>query len=762
MRSGTIAFLVGVTLLQLLPRLPSPIWALPLVLLAALAWVRPGVRWAAFLVAGFLWVWLRAGLVLGHGLPAALEGRDLVITGTVSGLPVRRGRGTRFAFDVASMRRSGGPRLASPGRIRLSWYGAVPALQPGARWRLIVRLKRPHGFFNPGGFDYERWLFVHRIRATGYVRDGPANRRLSAAAGHWIDRARQRLRDGILQALHGSPYAGVIAALAVGARSGIDAALWRMLRRTGTSHLVAISGLHIGLVAGLALFLARRLWALCGSLALRLAAPRAGALAGLAAALGYALLAGLSIPTQRALVMIAVVMVAQIAGRRWMALDILAAALGAVLIWDPLSVLAAGFWLSFGAVALMLYAMQGRVGTEGLWWRWGRVQLVLALGMLPLVLVFFDQQPLLGCLANLAAVPFLGFVLVPLVLAGTLLLPLLPSAAALLLHGAAEAFACLAALLKALASLPFAVWHHAVVSPWPFALAMVGVLMLLAPRGVPLRWVGLCWLLPLLVNLPARPPPGELWLSVLDVGQGLAAVARTHAHVLVFDTGPRFGRDFDAGRAVLVPFLRQAGVRRLDKVIVSHGDNDHIGGLASLLDAIPAAQVLSSVPRATRVPGARHCHAGQRWRWDGVAFRMLHPPPDSRRRGNNGSCVLRIEAAGQAVLLPGDIEAPAERALLRRYGRQLHAAVLIAPHHGSKTSSTAAFLRAVDPGTVLFAVGYRNRFRFPDAGVAARYAALGARSLRTGYAGALRVRIGRRGVTVSAWRPAARHYWNAP
>jgi competence protein ComEC len=315
--------------------------------------------------------------------------------------------------------------------------------------------------------------------------------------------------------------------------------------------------------------------------------------------------------------------------------------------------------------------------------------------------------------------------------------------------------------LEWVAALPGTQWVQAAPAPWTWAPAALGTLLLLAPRGVPGRWLGCLYLAPMLVWTPPAPPPGGLWFTLLDVGQGLAAVVRTHDHVLVYDTGPRFGPDFDTGAAVLVPYLRSQGIRRVDRLIVSHGDNDHIGGTASLLERFPAAAILSSVP-ARLPPGAQLCRRGRHWRWDGVEFRILHPGRKGAAHGNDASCVLRVTSAAGAVLLTGDIEAPAERILLTDVPGALRARVLVVPHHGSRSSSTPAFLAAVHPELALLPVGYRNRFRFPNPGVTARYRAAGVRMLDTAAEGAVTVRMapGARDLHVSTQRRSVRRYWH--
>lgn len=760
MYAGAISFLCGILLFQFAPELPNPRWLLLLIpAVGALFVLRSPWQVPAAGVVGVLWALLHAHWALASGLAPSLEGRDVLLEGRVASLPESRERAVRFIFDADTVRYAG-EEVSGPRRVRLSWYGAGPPLVIGERWQLVVRLKRPNGYSNPGGFDYEAWLLRQRIRATGYVREAELNRRLAPAPrsiGHW----RQQLSTHIGAALDPHPMRGVVEALAIGERSGIDPVQWQILNRTGTSHLVAISGLHIGLVAGLVFFLARWIWACSAWLSLRFPAQRAAAAAAAAAALGYAAMAGFSLPTQRALIMVAVVMAALFWQRAARPGRTLSLALVAVLVLDPLAVLAPGFWLSFGAVATILYAMSGRLG-RGPWFKqWGRVQWVIALGLFPALVIFFQQASLVAPLANLAAVPAVSFVIVPLVLVGAVLLFPLPWAGKALLTLAAEAMDLLWQGLVWLSQLPFATWAGSASTP-ALAAAVLGMLVLLAPRGLAGRWIGGVLCLPLLLTDAPRPASGQAWFTLLDVGQGLAAVVRTREHVLVYDTGPRFSASFDTGAAVVVPFLRREGIQQLDRLVISHGDNDHRGGAASLLQAYPTGTVLSADPGRIEAVAARPCTAGERWSWDGVSFAFLHPPADPAwAAGNDRSCVLRVEAGKDVLLLTGDIERAAEWRLLGS-AEPLTADVLVAPHHGSETSSGREFVAAVDARYALFPVGYRNRWDFPRPAVVERYRERGSVLLDSARHGAIGFRLGAaEGLGApSLHRPDTRRYWH--
>ncbi|WJW76777.1 DNA internalization-related competence protein ComEC/Rec2 [Thiohalobacter sp. IOR34] len=731
---SALGFLGGILLFLYPP--PAVAW----LLLPLLAW-RPARRRAPWLLAGALWAALHPPPEL---LDAALEGQDLLLRGSLVSLPAADTARQRFRFR-AEARRVGNDWQPFHHELRLSWYRAPLRLGAGDRWQFRVRLKRPRGFANPGGFDYGRWLRRQGFTATGYVRPSPDNRRLGAASGLPLLKLRQHLLRQIDRALEGRAGQGVVTALALGQREGIDPAQWQRLRATGTAHLVAISGLHVGLLAGLGFLLGRGLWSRSSHLTRRLAAQRAGALSAIALATAYALLAGFSIPTQRALLMVTLAGLVLLLGRPLRPMPLFGTALLGVLLLDPHAVQDPGFWLSFTAVGLLLWAGLGRRGPRPPLPRLQallRSSLLLTVGLAPVTALAFGQAAWLSPLANLLAIPWVTLLVVPLSLLGTALLGIGVEAGGTLLRLAAGGFEALDRVLGWLAALPGAAGWLPPPEPVALLLAVTGVLWLAAPRGFPGRWVAGLLLLPLLLLRPPQPPPGHAWFSLLDVGQGLAAVVRTRNHVLVYDTGPRFASGFETGSAVLRPFLLQAGLRAVDLLIVSHGDNDHIGGARGLTRSLPVYQVISSVPQRLDWRRAARCDRPRRWSWDGVGFELIHPAGRRRWRGNNASCVLRVVAAdGQALLLPGDIEAAAERALLHGTA-DLGADLLVVPHHGSRTSSTAAFIERVGPRYALFAVGYRNRFGFPRPEIAARYRQRGIRLLDTATAGAIHFRLG--------------------
>lgn len=761
MRTGSALFLLGVWCLTRLPDLPS-LWFLavfPAVLVFALrcSWLR----WPLWFLAGFLWALFRADIALDDRLEPELEGRVLTAIGEIDSLPTARDGVVRFDLRIAELGDAGNHHWPPLGKVRLSWYRAAPELVPGDRWKLTLKLKRPAGFMNPGGFDYEGWLFQQGIRATGYVVESPSNGKLESPNLLNVDRYRFAVRERLNPLFDGERRGPLIAALAVGDTGAMTSAHWRVLNRSGTTHLLAISGLHVAFFAGLCFLFAGRVWPLSASACRLLAAPHAASIAAVAGAIIYSALAGFSVPTQRSVVMIGVWMSLRVLHSQSAMSHVLALALLAVLLIDPFSALAPGFWLSFLAVAAIAWGLGNRVGQSGWWWRWGHVQWVVSVALIPILVAWFQQVPLVGIVANLVAVPWITFLAVPLILAGTMLFPIWAHAGELLLRVALWSLDLLWPFLQSLADTTWSVLGLQAPSVSALLSGTLGAAILLLPRGLPGRWLGMVWFLPLWFPPDTAPLPGEFDLALLDVGQGLSAVIRTHHHTLVYDTGPRFGADFNAGSAVVMPYLRHYGLRSIDTLVLSHGDNDHVGGLADVLDSIGVKRLLAGVPEAVPAPGATACRAGETWEWDGVVFAILHPPVNSALAGNNRSCVLRVSAAGRAALLTGDIEWEAERALVERASSALHAGVLIAPHHGSRTSSSPAFIDAVRPDVVLFPAGYRNRFGFPKKDIIVRYQRHGARVLDTGRSGAIEVRVSRVGLSIREVRRDTRRFWHS-
>ena len=776
MRAVVVFFVCGIAWLQWQSELPAGESLLLLagagLMLLVVGWRAAGIRFPVCLLAALLfgasWAGWRAQLRLADSLPAANEGRDIEVVGVVAGLPQAIERGLRFDFDVERA------SVTVPARISLAWYRgwrgqdddelhAAPAVAAGERWRLTVRLKRPHGNLNPHGQDFEAWLFERGIRATGYVRKAEGNVRIEALVarpGYLVERLRQAIRERFQRTLVDAPYAGILVALAIGDQRAIDPAYWRTFARTGVTHLLSVSGLHVTMVAGLAAWLVGVGWRRMPRLTLRLPAQKAMAVAGFLAAFAYALLAGFEVPAQRTLYMLMVVALALWTGRNVAASRVLAAALLIVLLIDPWAVLAAGFWLSFGAVGLLFYIGAGRLREQHWLAAWGRAQWAVTIGMLPALLALFQQFSLVSPVANAVAIPLVSLVITPLALLGTLPLtdPLL-----WLAHWLADG---LMQLLAWLAASGWAVWQQQAPPAWAVVLGGLGVGWLMLPRGFPARWLGAVAMLPLVLVPAPRPEEGTALVRALDVGQGLAVHVQTAGHDLLYDAGPAYSSDADAGDRVIVPYLRAQGVRRLDMLMISHQDKDHEGGAGAVLAAVPTRLLASSLPEAHALHGEtvlrQRCLDGQRWAWDGVGFEILHPTEGDYRDGaksNALSCVLKVSTATGSVLLTGDIEAKAEAELLARHGDALLSDVLVPPHHGSRSSSSPEFVGGVSPRLTFFSAGYRNRFGHPAADVVDRYAARGIDMHRTDREGALAVRMTAGDMGVESERAQRRRYW---
>ena len=733
----TIAFVAGVLVFHQSSHLPGFIWlpclwTLSGVLLYYRKWVSAGF------VLGWSWAFLVATLALNDNLRSEWEGKDLMIEGVVAGLPANFDRGVRFGFLIESIRDV--PDGKVPAKLRLSWYSPPEQVRAGDRWRIKVRLKRPHGSFNAAGFDYEKWLFVQGYRATGYVRNS-ASSQLLERGGHgyrwhiW----RQQIDDLLSENLYHRPMGGIVKALVIGSRNEISPGQWEVLRRTGTAHLVAISGLHIGLVAGLCFFLMHRAWARYGNL--RVSPQQVAALSAIILATVYAAMAGFSLPTRRALIMIAVVMGSIFFQRQLRPGRIMMIALLIIVVMDPFCVLSPGFWLSFGAVFLIAYILAGRIKAVNRWQGMLRVHAITAVGLTPLLLLYFQQVSVIAPLANLIAVPLVSLVIVPVCLVGTFFLTLVPVVGNALVAVGDYALNLMWVVLVWLSELPYAQVNLAGPPWWAIALSSAGIVLLFSPRGIPGRWLGLLIMLPLFFTVHPSLRPGTVLFTLMDVGQGLAAVVQTTQHTLVFDTGARFSRKFDMGKAVLTPFLRSRGIKSIDALIVSHGDNDHIGGAESLSQAFNIARTYASTPQQIGWIKALPCQAGQTWRWDRVEFNMLSPLVEFDNQDNENSCVLQVVSEAGSILLTGDIESKAEYRLVKEYGVRLASNYLVVPHHGSNTSSTMPFLRAVRPDYALIPVGYRNRYGFPRQEVLDRLTQLHIGIFKSATAGAIQIRL---------------------
>jgi competence protein ComEC len=723
MRTGMMALALGLLTLRFLPVLP-PVWFWLSLPVAALMLLPFRTYPLAFFLFGFSWACANAHWALDDRLPINLDGETRWVEGRVVGLPQNGEAVVRFELADARSRRE---HEKVPTLLRLAWYGGPP-VNSGEHWRLAVKLKRPAGLLNPHAFDYDAWLLAKRIGATGTVKDGV---RLQETRWAWRDSIRQRL-----QAVDAQGRTGALTALVLGDGAGLSREDWQVLQDTGTVHLLVISGQHIGLLAGLVYVLIAGL-ARYGLWPARLPwLPWACGLA-FAAALGYGLLAGFDVPVRRACVMIGLVLLWRLRFRHLGAWWPLLLALNGVLLLDPLASLQPGFWLSFAAVAVLIFIFGGRLGPWRWWHAWTRAQWLIAIGLGPILLVLGLPISLSGPLVNLLAVPWISLVVLPPALLGTLLLPI-PFVGEGLLWLAGGLIDLLFRGLALMAG-RFPAWVPAAVPWWIGALGALGALLLLMPRGVPLRLPG--WPLLLLLVFPPRQllPEGTAEIWQLDVGQGLAILVRTRHHTLLYDAGPRFG-DNDLGERVVLPTLRKLGVSALDLMLISHAHADHAGGAQAVAKGLPVKRVLSGEPLELPVAlQAEACESGRQWTWDGVQFSLWQWA--AARESNPKSCVLQIEANGERLLLTGDIDTAAERALLDS-PLAVPTDWLQSPHHGSRSSSSPALLAALQPAAALISRGQGNAFGHPHPTVIARYRQRGMAIHDSAEQGAIRLQLG--------------------
>lgn len=842
-----LAFLLGVVFVQqltVLPVLSSFVALFASLLLLYLVlynckWFtvyRPQITLVCLIISlilfGMLYSSFYAKQQMAYRLDDSLIGENLLINGFVSSIPATNEKAQRFEFVItkSGVLTTDGILIALlptakkvPEKIRISWYSSEP-VHAGEKWQLEVRLKPPRGFMNPGGFDYEAWLFQNGIDATGYVRKSALNQRQPdrvqaasiAAFMMPVNTIRQSLSKKI-DAISSKTVANnqfdtgqtdslaLIKALAIGDKSSIANHQWQVLRNTGTSHLMAISGLHIGLAAFFAYALIR--WLVPVFVMKRMPAQHIALSGGLIIAVLYAMVAGLSIPTQRAIIMLFILSLMMLLRRNHRPFDALGFALLLVLLFDPLAVLSIGFWFSFSAVAVIFIALTASNGSnqtlkekQKTWFhsvyftvssvlkQWVRLQLYITLFLLPLSLFMFQQASLVSPIANLLLIPYVSFLVVPLVLMAIIFSFLMPAVADFLFSLAAVLLDFIWPLLSWLAMQPYALWVRGDIDI--IKLLSLTMAMLLLYFSVNLsRFIFLCgqkcnqqqfvWTLrfiaallfsPLFITTKQALKTGEYKLTVLDVGQGSAAVLQTKKHVMVFDAGAKFSDKFDIGSSVVIPYLRSQGIQLLDYLIISHADNDHIGGAQAILDMLPETAVIGQGIENLASSNKQYCVEGKNWQWDGVYFSFISPMINNMAQGdalakrglrNNRSCVLQVSSAVGSLLFAGDIEKVGEQRLVAHYGKQLDSEILIVPHHGSKTSSTTAFINAVDPEVSIFSVGYKNRYKHPNKDVLQRYQEHGGSLLQTDKSGALTISLTHKtGRTIEKYRQTARRYWH--
>lgn len=704
----------------------------------------------AGLLCGIAWTSWYASTSLQIRLPERLESQPIQIEGIISSIPIPGQYGVNFLFAVNHM---------NDMQVRLTW-NTEQKLHVGDHYLLTVRLKHIHAMRNPGTYNYETWAFENHIMASGSVLSTKQQRFIDHTSMYPFNRLRQFVHDLLLEHLPQTTTSGWILALTIGERYMASQKDWQILRATGTNHLMAIAGLHIGLIAGFTHLVSSYLWRQSIYLCYLIPSDIAAGIMSIAVAWIYSALAGFALPTQRACLMVTIFLVGSLSRISFSGWQSWSLALFFVLMINPLSSLSESFWLSFLTIALIIYGMQGRLHPNNWWWKWFRVQWVIGVGLTPVALYFFQQTSLTGFLANSIAIPWLGFVVLPLCLTASILLLLNSVAAHVVLILADKSLFILWRFLEYVSELCFSVWLQPINSMYLLAATAIACLVFLAPRGMPGRLLSAIWILPLLLHEPARPAQSDYWFTVLDAGQGMSAIIQTRNHTLIYDAGAKFSDKFDIGDNVVVPFLNASGVKNVDMLVISHADNDHAGGMQAVMRSLKVKLVRSGATKKLHLSNKQACISGESWQWDGVNFEFIYPTVNELDMGNDGSCVLKVSASGGSVLLTGDIEKYAESLIITR-NKGFAVNIMTAPHHGSKTSGLSSFLDRVDPQYVIISAGYRNRYRLPHQSILRDYARRGVLVLNTATSGAIQFRISSASDALIPYqyRYANQYYW---
>jgi len=703
---------------------------------------------AVFLL-GFAWMSLFSNQIINAQVPNIHLNKPLLVQGKISQLPEQTHKKTKFIFEA---------QTPFKGRLKLSWYGTnYPPLKTGDTWQLLVKLKRNNGYQNLGGFDYEKWLFYKQINATGYVRSSDSNHRLEENQTLSIDQLRQETRRSLRVFLKDLNFGGVINALIIGDRSFITDSHWELFQSTNTTHLSVISGLHIGLISGLVFLLTAFIWKRCAPCTLRIPAQVMGSYFGILSALLYALIAGFSIPTGRAFIMASVVFISIILRRHHNVWQLYGIALLLTLMVNPVSIFSVGFWLSFYVVAVIIYGA-GQHRDKSWIYRLIYIQLLITLSTIPLIAWFFNTGSILSPIANLVAIPVFSFITTPLSLIGALFaLSNLTYLAEISFEISSQSLIALSYLLDYLKNFSFNLWHYTQSSSVDLILFISAIFIAILPKELKLRRLSLLILVLTLFSPTPKLSNNSALITVLDIGQGLSTLVQTRNHILLFDTGAAYPSGFNMGNSVINPYLKTKQIKYLDKIIISHGDNDHIGGLKSVLGEFNALEILTSVPDKITQTALR-CNSGQTWQWDGVLFEILNPSENANFKGNNASCVLKVSTRKYSILLTGDIEKKAEKYLVKTHKNKLDSTIMLSPHHGSKTSSTTAFLNAVSPDIIIISSGFKNRFNHPAKTITDRYNDHNIQSINTNCAGQIEIGLADE-ITISKYRKKHQRFY---
>lgn len=766
----SVGFLVGNCLLQLFPQLPfQPSLKVPdfllvsLIVLAVFQYFVPKLRsFSLGIGLGAIWLILSAQMQLNTSLSPDKIGKNLIIQGVVADVPSYNKGVQRFVFVLSSPFN----QTNMPNTLQLSVNAGYRLVQAGEKWQFTVRLSPIHGYANPGSFDVERWAFSQGIMAKGYVVDVKSAVKLSNPYGrYWIQALRERIAKNINKALvkEEKQAVGIVTALAVGVKADLSKETWQNLSKTGTSHLIAISGLHIGLIAGLVGHVVKKIWLLFPYLLLRYPAHKAAAIAGLLAAIGYSALAGFSLPTQRALLMVLSGAIALLSEKPLFTWQTFSWALLGVLLWDPLASLSVGFWLSFGAVGAILLVTASYPFLQKSRKKNILSQKAVFLGLIPITVVSFGGFSIISPLVNAIAIPYTSMIIVPLILLGVMLSSVTVNMATWLWSLAGIMSKGLLWVLAWSSAFPYGYFSIPTLS-WISLLSVSVSAIVVITRCLPLWLWGIVGFLPLFFTVSPKLKMGELKVFFLDVGQGLSVVVQTPEHVLLYDTGASLPGGGSLAESVIQPFLFSQGIRAIDVLVLSHADDDHAGGADFMAHHFPISILYKNHQKYPTLHNLEQalCDETIHWNWEGVEFAFLNSEAgNAQLKANNTSCVLRISLGSKSILLPGDIEKHTEQVLVKNKKEQLSSTILLAPHHGSKTSSTHSFLEAVSPEIVIFSAGYRNRYHLPNAKILQRYDSAQIQQLTTAKTGTIELYINRNNeiYLISSYRDKMRHYW---
>ena len=697
-------------------------------------------------VVGFVWMGLFSQYIINTKIADIYFDKPIVIEGKIDNLPVQTDNRYKFIINTHKPFKS---------KITLAWYGEdTPELKAGDIWQLLVKLKPVNGYQNMGGFDYEKWLFEKKIVATGYVKKYNNNKIIKQ--GLSVNRLRQYIKNKINPSLANLEFKGLISSLIIGDRSSIQNKHWDILQATSTTHLSVISGLHIGLIAGLFFVIVQFLWCRLNQFSQTIPAKIIAAYFGIIAAFLYTLIAGFSIPTERALIMASMVFISIILRRQHNFFKLYGLALILVLIKNPFNVFNIGFWLSFYVVGIILYVVSQH-RNKSLLYRSINLQLVISIATIPLISWFFTTGSTLSPIANLIAIPTFSFSVIPLSLLGGFFDVLgLSYFANIIFAITNQILILLFKILEYLKDFDFNQWNHIQASTLDLIIFIIAILILILPKGLKLRWMAVAPLALIIFNPQTKLDENFALITTLDVGQGLSHVVQTKNHTLLFDTGNIYPSGFNLGTSVINPYLKFKNIKKLDKIIISHNDKDHIGGLKGVLKEFKANQILASDYK--KIPQAKPCISGQKWQWDGVLFEILNPSEQNKLNNNNNSCVLKISTLKHTILLTADIEIETEEFLINTIKSKLDSDILIVPHHGSKTSSSHKFLQAVSPNIAIVSSGFKNKYKHPNNQIINRYKKYNIEVLNTSCTGQIEIYLKDK-ITINKYRENNARYY---